>query len=64
MIPDRSFRLPLGFLGGSAVAYATDNVALSAVFGAIGVLLAVQATRVRFKFSKTTLVRLRCVGVS
>ena len=56
--PERSYNLPLGFLGISALSFASDNIPLSVLFGILGTFLAVQATRVKFRFSKDSLVPL------
>ncbi|CAG9460365.1 unnamed protein product [Pedinophyceae sp. YPF-701] len=55
VIPDPDFRLPaaLGALAG--VSFATGNNAGGGVFGLLGAFLALQATRVKFRFEKDAL---------
>eukprot|EP00210_Caulerpa_lentillifera_P005846 g5590.t1 len=56
VVPSRSYNLPIGFLGlGAVTYYTTDNVPLSALFGILGIFLGIQASRVKFIFTKDTL---------
>ncbi|KAL8057122.1 hypothetical protein ABFX02_04G163900 [Erythranthe guttata] len=55
IIPEPDYRIPIVLLGMSGGFVYTDNLAAAAPFGLLGLLLLVQATRVRFVFDENFL---------
>lgn len=57
VIPSPSYVLPGALLGISALSFVVDNKLLAGITGVLGAFLAVQASRVKFKFEADALVR-------
>ncbi|KAK4415514.1 hypothetical protein Salat_2658800 [Sesamum alatum] len=55
IIPDPDYRIPIVFLGAAGGFVYVDNLAAAVPFGLLGLLLLVQATRVRFVFDDEAL---------
>lgn len=57
VIPSPSYAIPAVLLSVAGLSVAADNKVLAGITGILGVFLAIQASRVKFKFDSETLVR-------